>query len=87
MALSKIGEFNKPIYIKPDLSPEERAKESVLLKECWFLIQEGAERKRIKLKSGALFVDNQLYGRFKGLEFVTTNYKPPLQTNSSNAQN
>jgi len=57
MALSKIC---GPIYIKPDLSPEERAKESILLKERWGLIQKGAERKQIKLRNGALFVDNQL---------------------------
>ena len=45
MALSKISEFKSPIRIKPDLSPEERAQESVLLKEHWSLIQKGAERK------------------------------------------
>jgi len=44
MTLSKIGEFKSPIHIKPGLSPEERAQESVLLKEHWSLIQKGAER-------------------------------------------
>ena len=86
MALSRINEFKSPIRIKPDLSPEERDQESVL-KERWSLIQKGAERKRIKLRNKALFVDNQLYGSFKGSEFARTNYNPPLQANSSDAQN
>jgi len=54
MALSKISEFKSPIQ-KPDLLPEERAQESVLLKERWLLIQKGVERKQIKLRDETLF--------------------------------
>jgi len=50
MALSKISEFKRPNFIKPDLSPEERANESVLLKQRWALIQKGVERKQFKIR-------------------------------------
>ena len=46
MALSKISEFKSSIRIKPDLSPEERAQESVLLKERWSLIDPEGSRKK-----------------------------------------
>ena len=37
------------IYIKPDLSPEEKIREAVLLKERHSLMQKGIDRKQIKL--------------------------------------
>jgi len=37
-----------PFIIKPDLSPTERAIESALLKERWFLIQTGINRNQSK---------------------------------------
>ena len=81
MALSKMSEFKNPVHIKPDLSPEDRAQEAVLLKEHWSLIQKGAERRRIKIRNKALFVDNRLYGRLNGTQFSRTNFNPPLQAN------
>jgi len=41
----------------------------------------------MKMRSGALFVDNQLYGCLKGLDFCRTNYNPPLQVSSGQTQN
>ena len=39
--LSNRGSLSSPIYIKPDMTKEERHRESVLLKERWNLIQSG----------------------------------------------
>ena len=52
-----------PLSIKPDLSPEQRLRESILLKERWKLIQDGTERKDIRIKNNGLYVHNKLYGR------------------------
>ena len=46
MALSKIASFKAPVYIKQDLTNEER---QVLLQERWTLMQQGFDKKRIKL--------------------------------------
>ena len=48
-----------PIFIKPDMSVEERKNEALLLKERHSLIEKGVARNRIKLCSSTLFVDNQ----------------------------
>ena len=87
LALSKISSFKGPVRIKPDLSPEERTREAVLMKQRWSLIQRGAERRRIKIRNGALSVDNQLYERLSGSDFCRTNYNPPLHVNTSTTQN
>jgi len=43
--LANKGSLSSPLIIKPDLSPEERAREAVLLKERWSLLQQGYKRK------------------------------------------
>jgi len=55
------------------------------MKQHWSLIQRGAERRRIMVRNGALFVDNRLYGCLNGLEFCQTSYNPLLQVNTSHA--
>jgi len=50
-----------PVYVKPDLTLDERKTESLLLKERRVLINKGAIRKRIKLRKSQLLVDNQPY--------------------------
>ena len=47
--LSNKTQLSSPIFIKSDLTPEERTQESMLLKECRSLIDKGVNRKRIKL--------------------------------------
>ena len=64
LALTKIASFKSPTRIKPDLTPEERKAESVLLKERWTLMQLGFDRKRIKLRNKSIFVDNKLHGDY-----------------------
>jgi len=58
--------FNKkllqpPVYVKPDLTLDERKTESLLLKERRVLINKGTIHKRIKLRKSQLLVDNQPY--------------------------
>ena len=40
-----------PYFVKPDLSPDQRVQEKILLKERWILIQSGVERSDIKIKA------------------------------------
>ena len=61
--LSKRGLLPHPVMIKPDMSPEERTKESLLLKERWSLIQAGVPRNIIKIRNCRLFVNNKLHGQ------------------------
>ena len=58
------------IFLKPDMSAEERAKESLLLKERWSLIQKGVERKRIKLRNFSIFIDNKVHCKVEGSQLV-----------------
>ena len=47
--------------IKPDLSPQERLCESLLLKEHWKLIQAGTDRRHIKLQKSRLIVSGKVH--------------------------
>lgn len=67
--LSKRGLLNHPVFIKPDLSPEERQRDSILLKERWALIQSGVLRRDIKIRDFRLYVKNILYGYANKSEF------------------
>ena len=89
--LANKGSLSSPLIIKPDLSPEERAREAVLLKERWSLLQQGYERKMIKIRNNSIFVNNQLFGQFKNSVFQhcttttpvpqgnTVNIPPPIE--------
>ena len=80
MALSKITSFQAPVRIKPDLSPEERKAESILLKERWSLMQSGFDKKRIKIRNKSIYVDSKLYGQFHNSEFCRSQYNPSLNS-------
>lgn len=49
--------------VKPDLPPEERHAESLLLKERWLLIDEGTDRGLIKMQRSCLYVSGRLHCR------------------------
>ena len=53
------------IYIKPDLTPEEKAIESLLLKERRSLIQKGFSRQHIKIRNQCLYVHNKLHASIR----------------------
>lgn len=78
LVLSKVSSFHAPVHIKPDLTPEERKIENLLLKERWSLIQLGFERKRIRIRNQSIFIDNKLYGQYQNSEFQRSEYNPPL---------
>lgn len=61
--LFKAGSLCQPYTIKPDMSKEQRVRESVLLKERLSLIQSGIKRKSIKIHNSRLFVNNVLHGK------------------------
>lgn len=60
--LSKCSALSKPLVIKRFMSQEERACEAILLRERWSLIQDGTDRKSIRIHKSRLFKNNQLHG-------------------------
>ena len=52
-----------PVVIKPDMSPNERKCESILLTERWTLIQSGVPCEFIKIRGSRLLFRNKLYGQ------------------------
>ena len=67
--LSKRSVLQPPFIIKPDLSPDQRAKEKILLRERWSLIQSGVSRKYIKIRNECLYVNQVLFGKMVGNSF------------------
>lgn len=51
------------ISIKPDLTPEERKTNSILLKERWKLISLGTDRRNIKIRGSNIFLNGRLHGK------------------------
>ena len=67
------------ISIKPDMSPQEKATESILLKERYSLISEGVSRKSIKIVGSSLFVNNVKHGSVIDLKYSCTNHRTSRQ--------
>ena len=63
LLLSKAGTLSGGIRIKPDLSLKDRSIQSLLLKERWRLIQQGMERKTIKIRSNTIHIANKIHGQ------------------------
>ena len=68
--LSKRRRLNGSIKIKPDVSFKERAKEAILLKERWHLIQHGFDHLNIRIRNSRLYVMVKMFGEVKDLKFV-----------------
>ena len=47
------------IYVKPDLTPDERTIESLLLKERKLSIEKGTSRQHIKIRNSCLYIHMQ----------------------------
>ena len=56
--------------MKPDLSPDQRVQEKILLKERWNLIQTGVERSDIRIKGNAIRISGLPHGRVVNSVFV-----------------
>jgi len=66
--LSFKSKLKSKLFLKPDLTPEERAKESLLLKERWSLIHKGVEYKQIRMPNYSIFINNQLHCKVVGTQ-------------------
>ena len=84
--LQNRSKLTSSLSIKPDLTPEERAKESLLLKERWSLIQKGFERKQIKISNYSVFVNNKLYCKLvdSKIEFHDSDITKQMSDNKEN---
>ena len=67
--LANKSSLNSSISIKPDMTIEERKTENALLKERRSLINNGTERKHIKIRGNCLFVHNKLHGSVRDFQF------------------
>ena len=76
--------LSSPLFIKPDMSPEERTTESTLLRERWSLIQAGNDRKKIKISNNRIYLNNQLFGEVVDLRFQRSNNQKPHPTTRDN---
>ena len=85
--LSKKKHLPTSIYIKPDMNPDLRKLEKILLKERRALINSGVERKDIKmsLHTASIYVSNLLYGRIVSSTFQRQDGSIPVPATSSSA--
>ena len=60
--LAKSSSLTPPVTIKADLTPAERRVQSVLLRERRKLIEDGHERRAIKLRNSSLYLSGRLHG-------------------------
>ena len=67
------------LTIKPDLSPEERELDSILMKVRWELIQSGQNKKDIKIQSTKLYLKGNLYGSVTDSKFVLCAHSANIQ--------
>ncbi len=80
--LSKRSTFT-PYIIKPDLPPNIRLREKILLKERWNLMQSGTNKSSIKIKGNSLFVNGSPFGSVQNSVFVRSNESELSDINSS----
>ena len=64
---------DKSIIIKPDMTPDEKQVESLLLKERWSLMESGTNKSDIKIKSGSLFVKGKKHGYVRNSVYYSVN--------------
>ena len=60
--LAKRKNLSHPFSIKPDMSPDQRLQESVLMRERWSLIQSGTSRNHIRIRGNSMYVRGKLHG-------------------------
>ena len=59
--LSSKSKLEAPVYIKPDMTLHEHQKERLLLKERRSLIDQGTERRYIRIRNDSIFVNSKLW--------------------------
>ena len=70
------------MYIKPDLTPEEKAKEQLLLKERRSLIEKGVNRKQIKLRGYNIYIDSKLHCKIVDYKLQVFSESPVATSNT-----
>ena len=65
-----------PIVVKPDMTRDERIRESTLLKHRWNLIKSGIPKQAIKISRAKIFVNNVEYGAYSQSGFVLASDRP-----------
>ena len=89
--LNSKSKLSKPVFVKPDLTAEERVAESLLLKERRCLIEKGIARHPcIKIRNQSLFVLNKLHATIQNqqlqlmntLSATATKMPPPDQASN-----
>lgn len=61
--LAKKSSLSHPIFIRPDMTREERISHSILMKERWKLIESGVNRKDLKVRGKGIYVKDLLHGK------------------------
>ena len=82
--LSNRWAVKSPIAVKPDMTRDERVRESTLLKHRWTLIQSGVPKQAIKISRAKIFVNNVEYGSFSQSGFVLASARPEALSTTGN---
>ena len=67
--LHKRSSLPSNFVIKPDMTPEQRAREALLLKQRWLLIQSGTPKKDIRIRGSKLYLNNRVHGQIVNSEY------------------
>lgn len=82
--LSKSNSLNRPYYVKPDMSPTQRLRDSALLKERWSLITSGVPRSSIKIRRSSIYVNNVFHGSLDSNNYFQCSVSVTASTTDSN---
>ena len=74
------------ISIKPDMTPEQRKTEKILLYEGKKLIQNGTDKKIIKLRGNCLYVQGQKHGSVTNFVFKAKVSPPETPSNATDSE-
>ena len=83
--LSSRDKVKHPIVIKSDMTPEERKTEVILLHERWNLIQQGVDRKAIKIRNSQILVNKLLHSKVIDFKYIQSSSNLPTSTTNSTA--
>jgi len=83
--LSNLGA--KSVSIKPDMTPEERKIEGLLLKERWSLLQSGVDKVDIKIRLSSIYVKGVKHGYVSNSVFHLVNTSPPTMSVDEDSSN
>ena len=62
------------------MTPDEKQKEALILKEKWSLLQSGVNKADIKIRSGAIYVKGKKHGYVSNSVLHSVNASPPTMS-------